>query len=79
MLTPQILRCLRTSTGFTRAFEARLIVKGRNRDTAWYALLDHEWPAVKANMEAWLYGGAEPPPSLRALNEAVRGSAKPFP
>ena len=31
-----------------------LIVKGRNRDSAWYSMLDSEWPAVKANMERWL-------------------------
>ena len=47
-----------------------MIIKGRNRDTAWYAMLDHEWPAVKANMERWL--AADPPPSLRALNAALR-------
>ncbi len=65
---------LRLGFAFEGIFRQHLIIKGRNRDTAWYALLDHEWPAVKANMEAWLYGGAEPPPSLRALNEAARGS-----
>jgi hypothetical protein len=31
-----------------------MIVKGRNRDTAWYALLDSEWPAARAAFEAWL-------------------------
>jgi hypothetical protein len=31
-----------------------MIVKGRNRDTAWYAMLDSEWPARKANFERWL-------------------------
>jgi RimJ/RimL family protein N-acetyltransferase len=28
--------------------EAHYIVKGRNRDTAWYRMLDHEWPAVRS-------------------------------
>lgn len=28
--------------------------KGRNRDTAWFSILDHEWPAQKARFEAWL-------------------------
>jgi hypothetical protein len=31
-----------------------MIVKGRNRDTAWYAMLDAEWPSRKAAFEAWL-------------------------
>jgi RimJ/RimL family protein N-acetyltransferase len=30
--------------------DAHMIVKGRNRDTAWYRILDHEWPAIRA---AW--------------------------
>jgi RimJ/RimL family protein N-acetyltransferase len=55
---------------FEGVFRQHMIIKGRNRDTAWYAMLDHEWPAVKANMERWL--AADPPPSLRALNMALR-------
>jgi hypothetical protein len=31
-----------------------MIVKGRNRDTAWYSMLDREWPARKAAFETWL-------------------------
>jgi RimJ/RimL family protein N-acetyltransferase len=31
-----------------------MIVKGRNRDTAWYSILDSEWPARKAAFERWL-------------------------
>jgi hypothetical protein len=31
-----------------------LIVKGRNRDTAWFSMLDIEWPARKAAFERWL-------------------------
>lgn len=31
-----------------------LVVKGRNRDTAWYSILDGEWPAIRVAMEAWL-------------------------
>jgi len=31
-----------------------MIVKGRNRDTAWYSMLDCEWPARKAAFERWL-------------------------
>ena len=31
-----------------------MIVKGMNRDTAWYSILDYEWPAIKIAIEAWL-------------------------
>lgn len=33
-------------------FRQHMIVKDRNRDTAWYSLLDREWPGVKARLEA---------------------------
>jgi RimJ/RimL family protein N-acetyltransferase len=39
---------------FEGVFRQHMIVKGRNRDTAWYALLDGEWPAARAAFEAWL-------------------------
>jgi RimJ/RimL family protein N-acetyltransferase len=35
-------------------FRQHMIIKGRNRDTAWFAMMDHEWPDVKAAFEAWL-------------------------
>ena len=35
-------------------FRQHMIVKGRNRDTAWYAMLDSEWPARKSAFERWL-------------------------
>jgi len=42
--------------GFTSegVFRQHMVVKGRSRDTAWFALLDHEWPARKRAFEAWL-------------------------
>jgi RimJ/RimL family protein N-acetyltransferase len=39
---------------FEGIFRQHMIVKGRNRDTAWYAMLDLEWPARKRAFEAWL-------------------------
>jgi RimJ/RimL family protein N-acetyltransferase len=35
-------------------FHRHMVVKGRNRDTAWYAVTDEEWPAVRSGFEAWL-------------------------
>ena len=42
--------------GFTYegTFRQHMVVKDRNRDTAWYSMLDSEWPAAKAAFEAWL-------------------------
>ena len=42
--------------GFTYegTFRQHQVVKGRNRDTAWFSILDREWPARKAAFEAWL-------------------------
>ena len=31
-----------------------MIVKGRNRDTAWFLILDTEWPAIRTAIETWL-------------------------
>jgi RimJ/RimL family protein N-acetyltransferase len=39
---------------FEGVFRQHMIVKGRNRDTAWFAMLDSEWPARKAAYQRWL-------------------------
>jgi hypothetical protein len=31
-----------------------MVVKGRSRDTAWYAMTDDEWPAIRRGCEQWL-------------------------
>jgi RimJ/RimL family protein N-acetyltransferase len=56
----------------------RIIAKGRNRDDAWYSILDGEWPARKAAFERWLApenfdAAGEQRVSLSALNGARRG------
>jgi RimJ/RimL family protein N-acetyltransferase len=42
--------------GFTYegTFRQHMVVKGRNRDTAWFAITDTDWPAVNAAFEAWI-------------------------
>jgi hypothetical protein len=42
--------------GFTYegTFRKHALVRGRNRDTAWYSLLDREWPAAREAFERWL-------------------------
>jgi hypothetical protein len=39
---------------FEGIFRQHMIVKGRNRDDAWFSMLDSEWPTRKANFERWL-------------------------
>jgi RimJ/RimL family protein N-acetyltransferase len=39
---------------FEGIFRQHMVVKGQNRDTAWFSMLDSEWPARKQAFEAWL-------------------------
>jgi len=45
---------LRLGLSFEGVFRQATLYKGRNRDTAWYATIDQEWPQLKAAFEAWL-------------------------
>lgn len=45
---------LRFGFTFEGIFRQAMVVKGRNRDTAWYAIIDKEWPAIRRAFEAWL-------------------------
>lgn len=47
---------LRLGFQFEGIFRRHMIIRGRNRDTAWFAMTDGDWPRIKANLEAWLYG-----------------------
>jgi RimJ/RimL family protein N-acetyltransferase len=39
---------------FEGVFRQHMVIKDRNRDTAWFSILDGEWPIVRAAFEAWL-------------------------
>ena len=39
---------------FEGVFRQAVVYKGRSRDTAWFSIVDGEWPRVKAAFEAWL-------------------------
>jgi RimJ/RimL family protein N-acetyltransferase len=39
---------------FEGVFRQHMVVKGRNRDSAWYSITDGEWPARRTAFEAWL-------------------------
>jgi RimJ/RimL family protein N-acetyltransferase len=51
---PSRRAALRLGFTFEGIFRQHMIIKGRNRDTAWYAMLDSEWPTRKAHFEQWL-------------------------
>jgi RimJ/RimL family protein N-acetyltransferase len=42
--------------GFTPegVFRQAMVIKGENRDTAWFSIIDKEWPALRPAYEAWL-------------------------
>ena len=44
----------RLGLSYEGVFRQAAIVKGRNRDTAWFASIDSEWPALKEAFKAWL-------------------------
>lgn len=51
---PSRRAALRFGFDFEGIFRQHLMVKGKNRDTAWFAMLDRDWPAIKAAYERWL-------------------------
>ena len=51
---PSYRAALRLGFTFEGVFRQHQIVKGRNRDTAWFSMLDSEWPQRKAAFERWL-------------------------
>lgn len=66
---------------FEGIFYNSLIFKGMNRDTAWYSILDDEWPEVCSKIESWLApenfaADGTPLSSLRELMEDRRPSTR---
>lgn len=51
---PSRRAALRLGFVFEGIFRQHMIIKGRNRDTAWFSILDSEWPERQANFERWL-------------------------
>jgi RimJ/RimL family protein N-acetyltransferase len=39
---------------FEGVFRKHQVVKGRNRDTAWYSITDEDWPTIRAGFRSWL-------------------------
>jgi RimJ/RimL family protein N-acetyltransferase len=51
---PSRRAALRLGFTFEGIFRQHMVIKDRSRDTAWFSMLDHEWPARKRAFEAWL-------------------------
>jgi RimJ/RimL family protein N-acetyltransferase len=60
---------LRLGFTFEGVFRAHMIVRSRNRDSAWFSLLDTEWPAARDALERWLDADPERRPPLSSLRE----------
>jgi len=79
---PSRRAALRLGFNFEGLFAQHMIVNGRNRDTAWFAMLDRQWPRIKHNMHLWLYENPDCL-SLTAMNKqlletaAVNGNESP--
>jgi RimJ/RimL family protein N-acetyltransferase len=70
---PSRRAALRYGFVYEGTFRQYMIAKGRNRDNAWFSMLDSEWPARKLNFERWLApenfdGEGRQKVSLAALN-----------
>lgn len=51
---PSKRAALRFGFTYEGVFRQHMVVKGRNRDTAWFAMIDSEWPSIRASFERWL-------------------------
>jgi RimJ/RimL family protein N-acetyltransferase len=51
---PSRAAALRFGFQFEGIFQQHMIIKGRNRDTAWFAITDKNWPKLRTGFEAWL-------------------------
>jgi RimJ/RimL family protein N-acetyltransferase len=51
---PSKRAALRFGFKFEGVFRQHLVFKGDNRDTAWFSIIDKEWPALRKAYEAWL-------------------------
>lgn len=67
---PSRRAALRLGFSFEGIFRQHMIIKGASRDTAWFAMLDTEWPRCKQAFEAWL-----DPANFRADGQQKRSLA----
>ena len=54
---PSRKAALRYGFTFEGVFRQAVVTKGRSRDTAWFSIIDADWPIVRSGFEAWLDPG----------------------
>ncbi len=54
---PSKRAALRFGFQFEGVFRQHMVAKGQNRDTAWFAIIDSDWPELQRRYEAWLSPG----------------------
>jgi RimJ/RimL family protein N-acetyltransferase len=72
----------RLGLNYEGVFRQATVVKGRNRDTAWFAVIDADWPALREAFELWLSPTNFPAPDAQAerlsdLTRLVRVASDP--
>lgn len=72
----------RLGFSYEGVFRQAAVVKGRNRDTAWFAVIDSDWPALSEAFRAWLHpsnfdGDGRQRESLSDLTRLVRVASDP--
>lgn len=72
--SPSRRAALRLGFTFEGVFRQHQIVKGRNRDTVWFSMLDGEWPRIRTAFEIWLKPeNFESGRQVRSLEEIRQG------
>ena len=76
---PSRAAALRLGFRYEGLFRQAVVYKGRNRDTAWFSIIDGEWPALKRAYQQWLApenfdGGGRQKRKLSDLIAEVRGA-----
>lgn len=75
---PSRAAALRLGFRFEGVFAKHMIVKGRSRDTAWFAMTDDDWPRIRAAFDAWLDpGNFDSDGRQRQRLEDIRAEAGP--
>jgi RimJ/RimL family protein N-acetyltransferase len=51
---PSVRAARRFGFTYEGTFRQHMVIKGQNRDSSWFSILDREWPAIRAAFEQWL-------------------------
>jgi RimJ/RimL family protein N-acetyltransferase len=79
---PSRMAAQRLGFSYEGVFRQHMVIKGRNRDSAWFSVVDTEWPALREAFEAWLLPGnfdsrGRQKERLSDLTRLVRAGADP--